>query len=820
MTTNGSVDPAKRLRATLDSLLDPHVVLTAVRDESGEIVDFEYTDANAAACEFNGVTYEQLMGMRLLDFLPGHGATGLLDRYRQVIETGEPLVLDDYVYPLEIRGGDEVHFDIRGVALGDSLVYTWRDVTERYQRITALAEAERDYRNLAGVTTDMAYRTDASGAIVWVSPSVTRVLGWEPEEMLGHTVADFTPSDEFAAHADHRATAYSGEWVPDGQQERLHHVFRKGGGSVPMVAVVARDLDADGEWTGGLLIGLRDITNLLAQEQVAQQERAKAERLQMSIDRAAVGMAITSTDGTFEHVNPALAKMLRYAPEELIGRPFSSVTHPEDVDASRALMMRLIDGDLDQMSMRKRYLSGAGDTLWVDLSVGVARRDDGQIDHFIAQMVDVTAEVEYSDALETTVRRFRQLAENASDIVYEMGTDWVIRWISPSVQNVLGWDPDRLVGMAAPTIIAPGQEDLLEVRGEQMRAGYSVGGDNLAYLTASGQVRWLSAMAHPMTGDDDEVTGVIVGLRDVTTEIEAREALSRVQQRLRLAVDAAPNGLVITDEAEILVDVNHQFCQLIDIPEEELVGRRMAHVLAQVQAGPCDAESPHEHRLRRGDQAMWIEHDVREVAGHADDEIYFVHLFSDVTREREVRAELTHMATHDTLTGVANRRWFIERLQRLARAETTKNTGVGVLFCDLDRLKEINDVHGHLAGDTVLTAVASRLAAAVRGSDDVGRLGGDEFVVLLDGIASTQDLQAVAEKIRERVSHGVIIDGQPIEVTISVGAALLMPGEQTRAVLQRADNALLVAKSEGRNRVVVAESAVGESASNSGVVGE
>jgi diguanylate cyclase (GGDEF)-like protein len=132
-----------------------------------------------------------------------------------------------------------------------------------------------------------------------------------------------------------------------------------------------------------------------------------------------------------------------------------------------------------------------------------------------------------------------------------------------------------------------------------------------------------------------------------------------------------------------------------------------------------------------------------------------------------------------------------------------------VLFCDLDRLKEINDVHGHLAGDTVLTAVASRLAAAVRGSDDVGRLGGDEFVVLLDGVASTQDLQAVAEKIRERVSHGVIIDGQPIEVTISVGAALLMPGEQTRTVLQRADNALLQAKSEGRNRVVVAEPVIG-----------
>ena len=813
------MDPAKRLRATLDSLLDPHVVLTAVRDHSGEIVDFEYTDANAAACEYNGVPYEQLIGMRLLDLLPGHQHSGLLEMYRTVIESGEPLILDDYVYPVDFRGGEEVHFDIRGVALGDSIVYTWRDVTDRHNRTQALADAEREYRNLAEATTDMAYRTDATGAIVWASPSATRVLGWSPEELLGRTAQDMVSPEEFASHAGHRADAYSGEWVPDGEQERVFNILHKDGGTIPMVAVVSRDLDAEGNWTGGLLVGLRDVTDVQKQEEIAQRERAKAQRLQLSIDRAAVGMAITDLKGTFEHVNPALAKMLRYSQEELVGMAFDAVTHPDDVDASRAMMMRFLDGDVDQMSLRKRYVDARGEILWVDLSVAAARRDDGSVDHFIAQLVDVTAEVEYADALETTVRRFRQLAENASDIVYEMGTDWTIRWISPSVQNVLGWDAEQLIGQPAPSIMAPGQDELLAVRGDQIRSGYSVGGENLAFMTASGQVRWLSAMAHPMTDDDDVVTGVIVGLRDVTAEVEAREALARVQQRLRLAVDAAPNGLVITDEAGVLVDVNRQFCQLIGISEEELVGRRMAHILDQVQAGACEPVSPHEHRLDLADGAAWIEHDVREVSGHAEDEVYFVHLFSDVTKEREVREELTHMATHDTLTGVANRRWFIERLQRLARGDSA--TGVGVLFCDLDRLKEINDVHGHLAGDTVLTAVASRLAAAVRGSDDVGRLGGDEFVVLLDGVASTDDLRAVAEKIRERVSRGVIVDGKPIDVTISVGAALLVPGEKTRTVLQRADNALLVAKSEGRNRVVVAElPADVDGGGNSGVVGE
>ena len=808
MRPGDSVDPAVRLRATLDSLLDPHVVLTAVRDASGEIVDFEYTDANTAACEYNGLTYAQLIGSRLLDLLPGHLSTGLMEQYRTVIETGVPLVLDDYVYALELRGGEERHFDIRGVGLGDSIVYTWRDVTDRQERIRALERAEREYRSLAEATTDMAYRTDAAGVIVWASPSVTKGLGWEPEELIGHTMQDFVPAEEFAEHSQRRAKVYAGEWIPDREQEPVFHILRKSGDALPMAALVSRDLDDNGDWNGGLLIGLRDVTELQAQEEIARQERRNAERLQLSMDRAAVGMALTSRDGKFEYVNPALARMLRYDQDELVGMAFDAVTHPDDMDASHAMMTRLLDDGVDQMSLRKRYVTAFAETLWIDLSVAVARREDGAIDHFIAQMVDVTAEVEYAEALETTVRRFRQLAENASDVVYEMGTDWSIRWISPSVQNVLGWDPDQLVGTPAPNLMAPGQEELLEVRGEQIRSGYSVGGENLAFLTASGQVRWMSAMAHPITGDDDVVDGVIVGLRDVTSEIEAREALSRVQQRLRLAVDASPNGLVITDEAGLIVDVNRQFCSLIGMPEQGLVGEAMSHVLETVHADTPAGDSQHEHQVFVAGEARWLEHTVREVAGHAD-EVYYVHLFDDVTRERAVREELTHLATHDTLTGVANRRWFIERLDRLSRGGS-EGLGVGVLFCDLDRLKEINDSYGHLAGDTVLTAVASRLAGAVRGSDDVGRLGGDEFVVLLDGVGSSEDLRAVADKIRTRVSHGVIVEGHTIDVSISVGAALLSPGEDIRSVLQRADNALLVAKNAGRNQVVVAEPPVDE----------
>jgi signal transduction histidine kinase len=121
------------LRAAVDSLLDPYVLVDAVRDQAGRIVDFVYTDANPAA----GVHYrrdrQDLIGARLLDLHHGQAGTNLSDSFRRVIETGEPFVLDDAVFDHAPQGGIERHVDVRAARVGDGLSYTWRDVTERHE---------------------------------------------------------------------------------------------------------------------------------------------------------------------------------------------------------------------------------------------------------------------------------------------------------------------------------------------------------------------------------------------------------------------------------------------------------------------------------------------------------------------------------------------------------------------------------------------------------------------------------------------------------------------------------------------------------------
>lgn len=120
-----------RFRATLDSLLDPHVQLRAVRDARGRITDFVFTDANEAACRYNRLSRRQLLGRRLMELLPAHASTGLFDLYRRALESGRPLALDDYLYPHDIME-EPRYYDIRAVGLGDELSYTWRDVTARH----------------------------------------------------------------------------------------------------------------------------------------------------------------------------------------------------------------------------------------------------------------------------------------------------------------------------------------------------------------------------------------------------------------------------------------------------------------------------------------------------------------------------------------------------------------------------------------------------------------------------------------------------------------------------------------------------------------
>lgn len=166
----------------------------------------------------------------------------------------------------------------------------------------------------------------------------------------------------------------------------------------------------------------------------------------------------------------------------------------------------------------------------------------------------------------------------------------------------------------------------------------------------------------------------------------------------------------------------------------------------------------------------------------------------------ESRKTLDHLARHDTLTGLPNRRMFFDRLEHAIANSRRSGKQLAVLFVDLDRFKEINDTLGHSAGDGVLVNVAKLLKSAVREVDTVARLGGDEFVILLDTIDNPQHAMGVAQKLHDRFQHAMQVDGHELLVHASMGIGIFpRDGKDAEELIQNADRAMYAAKNQGRN---------------------
>jgi len=164
----------------------------------------------------------------------------------------------------------------------------------------------------------------------------------------------------------------------------------------------------------------------------------------------------------------------------------------------------------------------------------------------------------------------------------------------------------------------------------------------------------------------------------------------------------------------------------------------------------------------------------------------------DQLAELEVsRAALREEATHDPLTGLANRRLFYDRLHQAIRHAHRYGGKVGILYVDLDRFKNINDQYGHHVGDAVLTEVAKRLTSCTRDSDTVARLGGDEFVVLLEGVQGREDYLAAAHKIEEALNASTTFYGLDVEIAASIGHAIYPDDGSDEDTLMRAADAAM-----------------------------
>ena len=285
--------------------------------------------------------------------------------------------------------------------------------------------------------------------------------------------------------------------------------------------------------------------------------------------------------------------------------------------------------------------------------------------------------------------------------------------------------------------------------------------------------------------------------------------LRQAEEQFRTAFEHASIGMALLDEELRVLQANRALAQLAGVEEAGLVGSRfdayvspddvdeLQRAMAELPRGRHAARL--EVRLVHADgTARWGLLAASWLAGAAGVPARIVAQVENITERKDAEARMSHLATHDGLTGLPNRSLLRARLEgALERGER-----VGLLFLDLDRFKIVNDGLGHAAGDELLCTVADRLRQVLRPGDTAARIGGDEFVLLCHDVASEDDLVRVGVRVLAALRPPVRLEGgSDVTVGSSVGAALARAGDTADTLLRDADAAMYAAKSAGGRRV-------------------
>lgn len=270
-------------------------------------------------------------------------------------------------------------------------------------------------------------------------------------------------------------------------------------------------------------------------------------------------------------------------------------------------------------------------------------------------------------------------------------------------------------------------------------------------------------------------------------------------------------GVVITDSENRIIAINPAFTRITGYTEQEALGknpkilksgsqnlafyRRMWSTL--LTEGHWQGEVW--NRRKNGDlYPEWLFLSI--VRDPADNILFHVGIFNDVSAHEEARRHIEHLAHHDPLTDTPNRTLLRYKLNDALEQASRGLHKVGLLFLDVDRFKTINDSLGHHVGDEVIKIVSKRLRASMRQADTVGRQGGDEFVLVLAELSERDSVERIADKILRAIAEPSLIDGQEVNVTCSIGIALYPDdGQDDATLIKNADAALYKAKAEGRN---------------------
>ncbi|MGB0961708.1 MAG: diguanylate cyclase domain-containing protein [Mycobacterium sp.] len=408
-------------------------------------------------------------------------------------------------------------------------------------------------------------------------------------------------------------------------------------------------------------------------------------------------------------------------------------------------------------------------------------------------------------------------------------TGTVIRW-SAGAQALFGYSEGEVLGR--PVSVLHTDDDRATGKAERDLAT-TIESDHVAFdswrVRKDGHQFRTGVTLRAIRDQAGSVTGFVEVVKDLTADEQ------RGHSMFHDLLEAAPDATVIVGPDGRITLANAQTDRMFGYPQEDLIGSaveillpprlRGKHVgyrtnfLADPVLRPM-GDGPNLWGMRRDGTEFPVDISLSPLRIslsplRIEQTLHVWAAIRDVTERHECQEQLRRqkdalietqrklerLALVDTLTGLLNHAETMARLESALTNPRAPGAHLGVLFCDADRFKAINDDWGHTVGDVVLSTMAERIRGCLRDGDTVGRVGGDEMLVLLPGLHSLDEAIQIADKVRCRVAEPTHSRGRTIHATVSIGATLALPGESVDAMTARADAAMYRAKRAGRNTV-------------------
>jgi diguanylate cyclase (GGDEF)-like protein/PAS domain S-box-containing protein len=647
------------------------------------------------------------------------------------------------------------------------------------------------------------------------NPRFEQMFGYGPGELIGRPGELVYPSAQSYA----RLGEVAGPILSQGRQLDLEWELRRKDGSTFFARMIAKALDAADARQGTVWI-VEDVTDQRRAEQALQRLVREQNAV---LENALIGIAFIR-DRTVVRCNRRFEEIFACAPGELVGvsTRFMFRTQAEYEAGGAAVYETVWRGETHHF--KRPHLRKDGRTIWCSIS-GRAVQPGDPSQGSVWLFDDITQEHEAEARVRRAMAEQELILDNAA-VGIAFVRSRVIQRCNRFLEQMVGAGPGELVGQSSAVLFA--------AHADWVEAG------RIAYQgTAPGEAHeseWRFKRADASTflcrtrgrridgGEADQEW--IWSFEDVSVEREAEARVQRAASELQLILDNATVGIAFLRN-RVYQRCNPRFEDMFGYAPGELIGRSTRTIYdsdaawgedgvfyEQMKRGEAVSV---ERRYRRKDASLfwcklvgraidpsrphegsiWIYDDVS--AEHATRESLERAVAERTAELRDANARARHLADHDPLTGLPNRRLLEGHLtQALALSRRNANR-TAVMFVDLDRFKTVNDSLGHAAGDVLLKEVAARLVEQLRAGDTICRIGGDEFVVVLPEIKRAADAANVARKVLERLSHPVRVERREFTVTPSIGIALFPDdGRDAETLIRNADAAMYHAKEIGR----------------------